>query len=45
MSKRTVLIASLVALVGAGSFFIVSRARAAGDLAWPGSNCLLTPSG
>ena len=32
MSKRTVLIASLVALVGAGSFFIVSRARAAGDL-------------
>ncbi len=32
MSKRTVLIASLVALAGAGSFFIVSRARAAGDL-------------
>ena len=32
MSKRTVLIISLVAFVGAGSVFIVSRTRAAGDL-------------
>jgi hypothetical protein len=32
MSKRTVLIISLVAFVGAGSVFIVSRTHAAGDL-------------
>ena len=32
MSKRTVLIISLVAFVAAGSFFIASRTRAAGDL-------------
>lgn len=32
MTKRTMLITSLVALVAAGTFFVASRARAAGDL-------------
>jgi hypothetical protein len=32
MSKRTVLIISLAAFIGAGTFFIVSNTRAAGDL-------------
>ena len=32
MTKRSLLIISLVALVAAGSFFIASRTRAAGDL-------------
>jgi Type II secretion system (T2SS), protein G len=32
MTKRSMLIISLVALTGAGSFFVVSRTRAAGDL-------------
>jgi len=32
MSKRTVLIISLITFIGAGSVFIVSRTRAAGDL-------------
>ncbi len=32
MSKRNMLIISLVALVGAGSVFVASRTRAAGDL-------------